>query len=186
MPSFAQLNDEELQALVAHVRSLTRSGTYKKLFDVQLKRAADGEDDDPEPPMIAKQVEQFTRIGTPITVPTEIPAASEERLANGKRVFAQICANCHGLEGKGDGKQVLDPKFKNDNGTPATPRDLTQGVYKGGESFGKIYTRIHLGIPGTPMPSSAQALNQKDMTDLVLFIQSLAKKVPSGSTIASR
>ena len=64
-------------------------------------------------------------------------------------------------------------ELKNENGTPARPRDLTHGPFKGGRERDQVYARIMLGIPGTPMPSSG-TLPQKDVLDLVNFVLSLA------------
>ena len=97
-------------------------------------------------------------------------------------MFLQNCANCHGPEGKGDGQQVKDLNFKNENGTPARPRDLTQGVYKGGGEPEDLYARIVLGIPGTPMPATTK-LSPQDLDALIAYVRSLAR---NGETVAGR
>ena len=111
----------------------------------------------------------------PLELPAQFAPATADSLANGRKVYLQNCAQCHGPEGRGDGAQVKDPNFKNEDGSPARPRDLTQGVYKGGGEPEQLYARILLGIPGTPMPSAPSTLTPRDVEDLVAYVQSLKK-----------
>ncbi|HET9228980.1 MAG TPA: cytochrome c, partial [Thermoanaerobaculia bacterium] len=73
----------------------------------------------------------------------------------------------------------------NDNGTPAKPRDLTTGLYKGGGEPEQLYARIVLGIPGTPMPASDK-LSPQDVEALVAYVRSLARKPQNGEAVAGR
>jgi len=184
MPSFSQLNDDELDAVVKHVRSFTRTGVYSRLY-IDAKRKYDEGDDEPNPAKISERLNTLTQVGKQIPIPEKFPEANDVALANGKRIFTQVCANCHGAEGKGDGQQVKDPKFVNDDGTRAMPRDLTKGILKGGDDLAHIYTRIMLGIPGTPMPSSAAAVPPKDLLDLVVYVKSLSQPKPTAE-VASK
>ena len=61
-----------------------------------------------------------------------------------------------------------------DNGQPTKPRDLARGIFKGGGEVKRLYARIALGIPGTPMPSSAVVQKPSDIGDIVNFILSLS------------
>jgi mono/diheme cytochrome c family protein len=65
---------------------------------------------------------------------------------------------------------------------PARPRNLRQGVYRGGMRPIDIYWRIRTGIEGTPMPAAtmkpegdanAKGLTPADIWDIVNYIQSL-------------
>ena len=96
-----------------------------------------------------------------------------------------VCAKCHGPDGHGDGPQTKDPTFKNDDGTPAHPRDLTAGVFKGGRDPRQIYARIMLGMPGTPMPAS-NTLKPQEVDDLIGYVLSLSQPAPGGAaTVAA-
>ncbi|MCZ7646168.1 MAG: c-type cytochrome [Planctomycetota bacterium] len=106
----------------------------------------------------------------PFTPGPEVPV-TEQGLARGKELFAQACALCHGPSGLGNGPQK---QFDSD-GNPTRPRNLTLGLYKGGDSGEEIYRRIRLGIPGSPMPA-LDSLSNEDMWHLVHFVKSLAKR----------
>ena len=106
--------------------------------------------------------------------PVTVMASTPEAVARGKLVFEKAaCVSCHGANGLGDGPQSKDAKFLNENGTKAVPRDLTAGLFKGGDSPHHIYSRVFLGIPGTPMPMSGLTVSQSDLIDLVHFVKSL-------------
>jgi len=200
----AELTDAELAAVVGHVRELTRKGVYEKLLAVAtIKELKDitAEDDEAgaihaatkvdwkearkaadKPAKLTPATDLLTVAGKPLVIPPVFPPASPNALTNGKALFVKAtCASCHGLEGKGDGEQFKEPepgqpdkRPKNLDGTPASPRDLTAGIYKGGGDAKSLYARIRLGIPGTPMPASeASALPDPDMTDLIRYVQSL-------------
>jgi mono/diheme cytochrome c family protein len=72
--------------------------------------------------------------------------------------------------------------MKDDLGRPIRPRNLTQGIYKGGHDIADIHARIVLGIPGTPMPASGSTLQPAEVEDLILYIRSLA---PPPAPVAS-
>jgi hypothetical protein len=65
--------------------------------------------------------------------------------------------------------------MKNDNGWPTRPRDLARGVFKSGAERDRLYTRILLGMPGTPMPGSP-SLKPEELGDLVNFVLSLSNR----------
>ena len=166
MPDFSHLSETERRALVGHVRLLAFAGLYSRLY----KRAA--KDEDPEPDKIhAQTVKQLTP-GPPLEIPSDLPAPTPESIARGRKLFTASCATCHGPNGAGDGPQVKGMKM--DNGQPTKPRDLARGIFKGGGEVKRLYARIALGIPGTPMPSSAAAQKPSDIGDIVNFVLSLS------------
>ncbi len=90
---------------------------------------------------------------------------SEDSIAKGQVAFEKACAECHGNTGRGNiisGKQLAD-----DWGNRIWPRDLTKPWSWRATNFtaGKtpeesrdqtirnIYTRLSIGVPGTPMPA---------------------------------
>jgi mono/diheme cytochrome c family protein len=187
MPSFANLSDAELRAVIAHVRTLT----WRGLYDTLWKKDYDA-GDDPDPVKLAERVDRMTTPGQPLPVPP-IPPATPESVKKGWDVFrsdAAGCKKCHGEKGLGDGPQVSDPNFKNENGTRAKPRDLTAGIFKGGREPDQLYVRIWNGIPGTPMPEGKVALKPDEVIALVHFIRSLSPEPvpvgPTGPTLTAR
>lgn len=177
MPPFAHLSEEERRTIVGHVRLLTWENRFA---DLRARAIQDEGDYDAQD--VAERTDKQTQPGKPVEVPAAFAAATPEVLARGRAVFAQNCANCHGPEGRGDGPQVKDKNFKNANGTPARPRDLTQGLYKGGGEPDRLYARIVLGIPGTPMPATTN-LSPQDLDALIAFVRSLAREPRDGSLV---
>jgi cytochrome c oxidase cbb3-type subunit 2 len=172
MPPFDFLSEPEKRAVARHVRRLSYEGLYEKLWK---RFEADGEDPDPREvhAMTAKQL----AVGPTLPIPPELNGSSPEAVARGKKTFLANCATCHGPEGKGDGPQVKD--MKRDNGQPIRPRDLARGIFAGGGEADRLYRRIALGMPGTPMPASA-TLKPTEIADLVYFVQSLSLQ-PAGN-----
>jgi mono/diheme cytochrome c family protein len=167
MPSHEQLSDAECRALAAHVRRLAHAGLYAKLFE----RAA--KDEDPVALEISAMTAKQLSPGQPLPIP-ELKEPSAESVARGELVFQKNCATCHGPQGKGDGPQVKD--MKNDNGWPTKPRDLARGIFKGGSERERVYARIALGLPGTPMPGTAATLTPDQLADLTNFVLSLSRR----------
>ncbi len=90
---------------------------------------------------------------------------TEKAVQAGQKIYAQLCAICHGNSGKGDGVagMALNPR----------PADLTsERVQK--QSDGAIYWKITTGRP--PMASYQASLNDEQRWQLVAYIRSLAKK----------
>lgn len=97
----------------------------------------------------------------PATVMTPNPAL----MARGKAVYAQTCATCHGVDGKGDGPggTGLTPK----------PRNFTvKAAWKNGTRVEDIYKTLEEGIKGSSMVSYAY-LSKKDRMALAHVVQSL-------------
>lgn len=93
----------------------------------------------------------------------ENPLQASERIINaGNQIFQQLCAVCHGKNGKGDGitASTLQPK-------PANLHDNTIQS----QSEGAIYWKIKEGRP--PMPGFKSQLSDQQMWALVTFIKSL-------------
>lgn len=127
------------------------------------------------------------------------PSPVKDSIARGKELFLSekaACTKCHGKEGRGDGqandyddwsnewtkKFGLDPEAV-DKHIPliargalpirkVSPRNFSEGVYRGGRKPEQLYQRIALGIEGTPMPSAA--VEPQEIWDIVNFVRSLA------------
>jgi|GEM_PF-2185563 len=188
MPSFGHLPEPQLRALIGQIRRFVRIEVIvERMKDIARAKAAateEGFDEKSDWSPVAlermrKQAEQELLPGVSVEVPAPFPPTSPESVTRGRVMFEKAaCASCHGLNGRGDGPQSKDDKFLNENGTKAYPRDLTAGVYKGGDSREQIYSRIYLGIPGTPMPMGGLAVSKPDIIDLVHFVKSLEQPLP--------
>jgi cytochrome c oxidase cbb3-type subunit 2 len=112
--------------------------------------------------------------GTPITIPSH-PPFTQELVVQGKKVWDTMqCASCHGDTGKGDGPSA--PTLRDDWGDPITPRDFTSGPLKSGDRPEDLYRTFMTGLNGSPMPSFAEAIDQKDAWALVAYVRSLRKE----------
>ncbi len=92
-------------------------------------------------------------------------ADNAQAIQAGQKIYAQLCAICHGNSGKGDGVagMALNPR----------PADLTsEQVQK--QSDGAIYWKITTGRP--PMASYQASLTDEQRWQLVSYIRSLVKK----------
>ena len=157
-------------------------------------------------------VEKWDGAAGAITPIPQRPNMSKEELAasvkHGRELFYGTIANCikcHGDSALGDGqttdydewaKEFIGDGKKSDVVRryvslgmlpPRTikPRNLRQGVYRGGLRPIDIYWRIMNGIEGTPMPAlatnvrkpedppEAKKLNAEEIWDIVNYVQSL-------------
>ena len=117
------------------------------------------------------------------TPPPQAPA-SDEALAKGKSLYQEHCANCHGIEGDGQGPVAADLSTK--------PQNFTKGEYKFRSTMSgelptdeDLYRTISVGVPGTAM-ESYQDLPQPDRMALVAYLKSLSPrflKSPHGTPI---
>jgi len=84
------------------------------------------------------------------------------------------CADCHGIDGRGDGPQTTifekNPVTEKLYGEPGLhdiwdninqPRNLTYGIYRGGRRPVDLFQRVHAGIKGTRMPSFKNLEHEK-------------------------
>jgi mono/diheme cytochrome c family protein len=109
------------------------------------------------------------------------------------------CITCHGETALGDGnvsnydkwtEQMVDAKAPTEEERlkpyrtsfqqygallprPIRPRNLRQGVYRGGRRPIDLYHRISQGINGTPMPNQEQTLTSEEIWSLVFYVRSL-------------
>lgn len=182
MPPFDFLTAEQKLAVANHVRRLAYAGLYNRLWEEAAK------DEDPEPKEIHAMTVKRLTAEPELAVPAGLPAPDESSVTRGKELFVKSCVACHGAEGKGDGKDVASmknpPPKEGGNGRPTRPRDLTRGLFKAGGEPERLYKRIALGIPGTPMPASS-TLKPNEIGDLVNFVRSLSRR-PAGNEVAGK
>jgi mono/diheme cytochrome c family protein len=130
--------------------------------------------------------------------PAELKASQERGRALYYTTVAN-CFSCHGPSQLGDGqntdydqwtKEFFDWTLKSDpnyaerldryvsvTGLPPRnirPRNLRDGIYRGGRRPVDIFWRVHNGIDGTPMPAANKsALSNDDIWDLVNYVLGL-------------
>ena len=170
MPPFPNLTDGERKAVAQHIRRLSYAGLYGKRFQLLAR------DEDPDPKEVHEWVTKQLAVGDPLKPPPNLSKPGPRAIENGRVIFKESCATCHGPEGKGDGPGVKDLKLE--NGRPTRPRDLAAGVYKGGGEPDRLFARISLGMPGTPMPD-LRVLPPEARADLVHFVRSLSVPEPA-------
>jgi mono/diheme cytochrome c family protein len=131
-------------------------------------------------------------------------ASLRASIESGRKVFqgsVASCAKCHGLTAMGDGmtqdyddwtkdwttgispqdKAIIKPLLSLGALKPRNilPRNLRNGVYRGGSRPIDLYYRIVHGIEGTPMPAAAVqpdnplGISQDEVWDLVNYLLSL-------------
>lgn len=105
------------------------------------------------------------------------PSAADEKnpvavtpvsLAEGRRLFRENCARCHGPQGKGNGSDA-DPKHKHH-------MDLTREAGADGNPDGVVFHKIMNGRTNPKMPSFKEKLTAEQVWTLVGFVQSLRAK----------
>ena len=215
MPSFDLLPEREIDALIEYVRYLSIRGETE-LYLLQLVV-----DEDEYLPLDMQLVIEEGVLWTAgswaeaqekvVVPPQRPPTDTQQRLtasiAAGRKLFlseSAKCFQCHGPEGKGDGKQseLYDdwntPKIKKD---PAWfrlpiqrlwPRNFTRGTFRGGDRPIDVYWRVHTGINGTPMPpagpqpGSAGSLAPEEIWHVVNYVRALGpQKAPTGGQKAA-
>jgi mono/diheme cytochrome c family protein len=136
----------------------------------------------------------------PLAVPSR-PEMTAEELAHsrlvGKKLFQGTranCFNCHGISALGDGQTTLYDKWTEEFITAKAdpqlvreftslgmlqprnlkPRNLRQGVFRGGRRPVDIFWRIRNGIDGAQMPAAkVDALSDDEIWHIVNYVQSL-------------
>lgn len=103
-------------------------------------------------------------------------AINPDALKQGRQIFEQICAMCHGQTGGGDGPaaEALTDAW----GYPVRPANFTlpagePGGVKLGHNAGHIFSVIMTGVGGTPMPPFADTFSNEEIWDIVHYVQSL-------------
>lgn len=86
----------------------------------------------------------------------------EKATREGKKLYAQFCAICHGNKGKGDGVAGMALKPR--------PSNFTKGIVQG-QSDGALFWKMTEGK--APMASYKETLTKEQRWQLVNFIRSL-------------
>lgn len=166
MPTYADLNNDELRLLSEEAHRLHREGLRQRLLGVLKSQGEEVVESE-----VQKSVDLLTAPGEPIVVPP-FGESSPASVRRGQKVYAeQGCAKCHGEDGAG----VSDQAWYDERGFPVRARDLVREPYKGGLDGASVYLRIVAGMPGSPHPSSS-GLSPQQTVDLVQFCLSLSRE----------
>ncbi len=103
--------------------------------------------------------EEATKLKNPVP-------ANEAALAAGKALFAEYCAQCHGVGGKGDGPEA--PMYD------VKPADFTDAHMMGEMTDGGIFWKITEGR--APMPPFKKRLTEEQRWQLVNYVRTFAPK----------
>jgi mono/diheme cytochrome c family protein len=89
---------------------------------------------------------------------------SDAAIKSAKALYAENCANCHGLTGRGDGSEAMryDPK----------PADFTDAPHMNSVTDGALFYQISQGRK--PMPSFKKRMTEDQRWQLVLLVRSFA------------
>ncbi len=136
---------------------------------------------------------------TPVPAPTWTDR--EIAIQKGKELFYNNvlkCTQCHGQAGLGDGERGNYDKWTDDwtkdiginpkkdldvvrdfvdhgahQPRPIVPRNLRNGVYRGGHRPLDLYLRIKNGINGTPMPAAPAGVGDEQIWQVIEYVRSL-------------
>ncbi len=163
MPPWGHLPLSDLRALAAHVREIHTQAvaTQAQAMIAKGELQASGAEG---------FVAQRTKPGPPVVVPAET-GLDDVRWFNGRRLYLEGCASCHGE----DGHPVADAVRYDAEGYPVPPRSFVNGIFKGGSEGHHLYVRIIKGLKATPMPASEGVYSNDDVWDLIHYLQSLAR-----------
>jgi mono/diheme cytochrome c family protein len=198
MPSFALLSEDELEALVSYVihlniRGRTEHALGRILLESPSPSAGEAEAREVLPESLQAIVSSWTTQRKkvkpvppaprwPIIETASTPTEAAELMQRARDLFANkgACVQCHGIDGRGDPREVPDNANRRDFwGNPLRPRDLTQGVFRGGSRPQDLFWRIRLGIAGTDMPATEEKqLSDEEVWLLVNYVLDMARIQP--------
>ena len=168
MPAWGSLlSDDRILSLIPVVKGFDTVGTWAP------EDAPDEDFDDND---------QYT--GKPLSFPKKFPVENQipfsgESVAAGERHFKKNCTPCHGDEGRGspDPEKRLKDEWEDriwprDQTKPWTWR-VTNVPGNRRETIRNIYTRLSLGIPGTPMPEHTKGVSEQDRWHIANLLYTL-------------
>lgn len=92
--------------------------------------------------------------------------ATDDAIARGRATYAERCAPCHGVGGRGDGplSAALDPRAA----------DLV--LHAPQHTDGELYYFVSRGVPGTAMPVWRDVLTEAERWELVAYLRRLTER----------
>lgn len=110
-------------------------------------------------------VHRFSAVALLFCGATGSIVAAPVSLENGKEIYQENCAPCHGASGGGDGPAaaVLKPK----------PRNFREGKFQYGDSAAQLKKTIKTGVKGTGMPAWGPTLKDREIDAVIEYVKSL-------------
>jgi mono/diheme cytochrome c family protein len=209
MLSFAELSAGHLDALVEYVKYLSiRGETELALLAAVIDREENlPEREVIIHQWVLPAASSWTAapdmvIVPPAAPPIDSPEQFAASIAKGRALFVTKdaqCVTCHGADGKGDGERSELYDDWNQCKKGVTPeqtaervrlfwlpiqelpaRNLTEGVFHGGNRPIDLYWRVYAGIKGTPMPAAGPAsggrgaISPDEIWHVVNYVRSLS------------
>lgn len=147
MPTFAKsMSDRDLEAILVYLKNLSH------------------------------RWKETDRITNAVTLPKAPDwffkdAELDQRVAKGGKLFKQVCYNCHGEYGGGDGPGAAG--LTNVWGHVAIPADLGTKHHRSGPTREDLFRTIAMGLDGTPMIGFRGAMKDEQIWELIAFIKEL-------------
>lgn len=126
-----------------------------------------------------------------------VPDSPESR-RRGRELYLTKCADCHGVSGEGNGPQTViyeklpdsdglypEPGLHDIWGNVTRPRNLTQGIYRGGRRPIDLFCRMNEGIKGTKMPAFKTVFTNEDIWHIVNYVLSIPFEAEPGVSPSS-
>jgi mono/diheme cytochrome c family protein len=207
MPSFRTLPNEDLDALIEYVKYLSIRGQMEEALMREVSGLIEGENLEYTKEYLVDEL--LAGIADPwkeasshiIAPPAEPKGDLTESIAAGRILFYSKkanCVSCHGTEALGDGQIQIDVwnEFKalGEKQHAALlemgailpkqmlpPRNLRQGVFRGGGRPLDVYRRVAAGIPGAKMQAFSGTLTPEEIWHLVHFVRNLPYEPASRS-----
>ncbi len=117
---------------------------------------------------------KFIRGFAKVKIPSENTVAIKGNNANGKKLFKQHCAACHGSSG--EGSKGTGVTFSRPRNLPIMPPALNNAGFLAAATDHMIKQTLVKGRRGTPMVSfKDQGLSDSDINDIVSHVRSFEK-----------
>lgn len=154
MGMFNQLQAEEVEAVIAYVKSFSRRWKKKENYAPAMK--------------LAVVPEWF-----------KAPGEVKAHALKGQGLFMLNCAACHGEKADGNGAAAIS--LKDMWGSAAAPSDLRQAHPRCGDAPEDLFRVMATGLNGTPMVSFEKVLSEAQRWDIVAYLLSI--RLPSGPVL---
>jgi mono/diheme cytochrome c family protein len=179
----SRLKDEQRSDIV---------GELAKFLAEDLPGVVDGIGAELEETWVAADTEDARIIPSVPRVPD-----SEESRRRGRELYLSKtlnCADCHGIDGAGNGPQTMvyeknpvtnvpynEPGLHDVWDNLNQPRNLHTGIFRGGRRPIDLFCRIHAGIKGSRMPSFKNTPHE-DIWHIVNYVLSIPFESEPGAT----
>ena len=101
----------------------------------------------------------------PTAAPRDLPSTTSQEVL-GKTIYAQQCAGCHGVDGRGNGPSAAFFTRR--------PRDLTNRAWMSSRTDMQLTAIVRRGVAGSPMPAFGDTLTGTQLATLVTYLRQLS------------